>query len=385
MASIELTVAYPGREGAHSAAACDRLFPAARLVPLPTFSDVVDAVVSGRVPYGVLPIESSLVGPVAETHDLLYESPLSIVAEAILPVNHCLVGPGDRRRSPTSARSTRIPSHSTSAGSCSRRCRAPSRLRRRRRGRRRRSWPGSRTPPSSRSRAIARRGINGLTIIDGNVGDHPEAFTRFVSVAPYTRLDRRDGQLADGVLVHDRSPPRRALPRARAALPPRDRPQPARLAADPVASVQLPVRRRPQRPPTRSRDLRDPEGDARPDGASCGCSARTAPTTKAASRRAPSDGRGARVRRPRARTARATGRYWRQLSGTRCAARRMKSTGAGARGGRGSDIETSSSSRSPLRRLHGAQAVTTFSQTESPPFDRGITWSSVSRPPAVPQ
>ena len=93
MASNELTVAYPGREGAHSAAACDRLFPAARLVPLPTFSDVVEAVASGRVPYGVLPIESSLVGPVAETHDLLYESPLSIVAEAILPVNHCLVGP----------------------------------------------------------------------------------------------------------------------------------------------------------------------------------------------------------------------------------------------------------------------------------------------------
>ena len=36
--------------------------------------------------------------------------------------------------------------------------------------------------------------INGLTVIDGNVGDHPEAYTRFVSVAPYTRLDRRDGQ-----------------------------------------------------------------------------------------------------------------------------------------------------------------------------------------------
>jgi len=95
MVSTELTVAYPGREGAHSAAACDRLFPAARLVPVAAFSDVIDAVASGRVPYGVLPIESSLVGPVAETHDLLYQSPLSIVAEAILPVNHCLVGPAD--------------------------------------------------------------------------------------------------------------------------------------------------------------------------------------------------------------------------------------------------------------------------------------------------
>src|SRR5207249_9881100 len=82
MTSNELTVAYPGREGAHSAAACDRLFPAARLVALPSFPEVVGAVADGRCAYGVLPIESSLVGPVNETHDLLFDSPLPIVAEA---------------------------------------------------------------------------------------------------------------------------------------------------------------------------------------------------------------------------------------------------------------------------------------------------------------
>src|SRR5947207_7241325 len=92
MSSNDLTVAYPGREGAHSAAACDRLFPAARLIALPGFTDVVEAVASGRCAYGVLPIESSLAGPVNETHDLLFDSPLSIVAEAILPIRHCLVG-----------------------------------------------------------------------------------------------------------------------------------------------------------------------------------------------------------------------------------------------------------------------------------------------------
>jgi prephenate dehydratase len=32
--------------------------------------------------------------------------------------------------------------------------------------------------------------VHGLTVIAGDVGDHPEAFTRFVSVATYTRLDR---------------------------------------------------------------------------------------------------------------------------------------------------------------------------------------------------
>ncbi len=193
MASIELTVAYPGREGAHSAAACDRLFPAARLIPLPNFSDVVEAVSSGRVPYGVLPIESSLVGPVAETHDLLYESSLSIVAEAILPVNHCLVGPAvvalsdvreihshpvalDQCRKLVASLPNAIAVAAATTGDAA-------------------SIVAELADPAVVAIASDRAArINGLTVIDGNVGDHPEAYTRFVSVAPYTRLDRRDGQ-----------------------------------------------------------------------------------------------------------------------------------------------------------------------------------------------
>src|SRR3954451_4166654 len=88
-----VNVAYPGRDGAHSAAACDSLFPdGAELVPLPSFTAVVEAASNGTVEFGVLPIESSLTGPVAETHDLLYDSPLSINDEPILPIRHCLVG-----------------------------------------------------------------------------------------------------------------------------------------------------------------------------------------------------------------------------------------------------------------------------------------------------
>ena len=40
----------------------------------------------------MLPIESSLIGPIAETHDLLYGSALSIVREATLPIRHCVLG-----------------------------------------------------------------------------------------------------------------------------------------------------------------------------------------------------------------------------------------------------------------------------------------------------
>src|SRR6058998_740996 len=67
------------------------------------------------------------------------------------------------------------------------------------------------------------------------------------------------------------------------------------------------------------------------------------------------------------------------------AASLMKSAGVGGLGVFRSTIADSSSNRSPLRRLHGAQEVTTFSQTESPPRLRGTTWSSVSRPEVVPQ
>ena len=73
-------------------------------------------------------------------------------------------------------------------------------------------------------------------------------------------------------------------------------------------------------------------------------------------------------------------RYRSQRCGIFGAASRMNSTGAGGRGGWRSSMCTSCGRRLPLRRLHGAQEVTTFSQTDSPPFERGTTWSSVSRP-----
>ena len=193
MASIELTVAYPGREGAHSAAACDRLFPAARLVPLPAFSDVVEAVVAGRVPYGVLPIESSLVGPVAETHDLLYESPLSIVAEAILPVNHCLVGPAVVDLSDI----REIHSHPVALDQCRKllaslphvlAVAAPTT------GDAASIVAGFADPAVVALASHSAPPINRRTINHGPLGDHPAADNPLGSGPPETRRARRDGQ-----------------------------------------------------------------------------------------------------------------------------------------------------------------------------------------------
>ena len=60
---------------------------------MPSFAAVTQATADGTIDVGVLPIESSLAGPVAETHDLLYDSPLAITGETVLPIRHFLVGP----------------------------------------------------------------------------------------------------------------------------------------------------------------------------------------------------------------------------------------------------------------------------------------------------
>jgi prephenate dehydratase len=86
-----VTVVYPGPEGSHSDAAAEAMFPAAERVPVSSFRAVAEAVASAAAAHGVLPIESSLAGAVPETHDLLNEGVLSIVAETVLPITHALL------------------------------------------------------------------------------------------------------------------------------------------------------------------------------------------------------------------------------------------------------------------------------------------------------
>jgi prephenate dehydratase len=159
---------------------------------VPSFSEVVEAVTSRESTYGVLPIESSLAGPVNETHDLLYDSALSIVAEAILPIHHSLVGPAEVAREDI----REIRSHPVALDQC-RKLLA--------------SMPWATAVVSATTgdaaAAVAELGdatvvaiasaraarLHGLVTVADDVGDHP-AYTRFAALAPYTRLDRRHGE-----------------------------------------------------------------------------------------------------------------------------------------------------------------------------------------------
>jgi prephenate dehydratase len=181
-----VTVAYPGPAGSHSSAAAAAMFPGAELVGLGGFHAVADAVADHEAGHGVLPIESSLAGAIAETHDLLHERALSIVAEAVLPIRHCLAA---SERVPL-GRIRVVRSHPAAFEQC--------RVLLQR-------LPNAQVVAAATTADAAREAaeaadptvaaiaspeaasLYGLVSLADNVGDGP-AFTRFVSIAPYTWL-----------------------------------------------------------------------------------------------------------------------------------------------------------------------------------------------------
>ena len=64
-------VGYQGVEGAFSSIAAKHLFPHYKKRSYTSFEDVIKAVISGEIEYGVLPVENSYSGEVGEVIDLL--------------------------------------------------------------------------------------------------------------------------------------------------------------------------------------------------------------------------------------------------------------------------------------------------------------------------
>ena len=92
-----MRIAYQGTEGAFSEEAALRFHPGAETLGLPTFHQVFEAVRSGRVDRGIVPVENAVAGSINTTYDLLLASDLHVVGEAVLRVRHCLVAPEGTR------------------------------------------------------------------------------------------------------------------------------------------------------------------------------------------------------------------------------------------------------------------------------------------------
>ncbi len=84
-------IAFQGELGANSHEACMAVFPDMEPVPQPTFEDAFEAVKTGDCQLGMIPVENSVAGRVADVHHLLPSSGLRIIGERFKPIHFQLM------------------------------------------------------------------------------------------------------------------------------------------------------------------------------------------------------------------------------------------------------------------------------------------------------
>ena len=184
-----VSVGYPGRDGAHSAAACERLFPHRAAPSPPSFAAVAEAISERSIEFGVLPIESSALGPgrgdarppvrLAARHHRRDDAPdpssprrpgrrrledIRVVHSHPVALDQC------RRLLASMPQATAIAAATTGDAAAHV------------------AEHGDASEAAIASERAAK--LYGLTVIAADVGDHPEAYTRFVSIATHMRLDK---------------------------------------------------------------------------------------------------------------------------------------------------------------------------------------------------
>ena len=177
-------VAFQGEPGAFSeAAAIQLLGERITTVPRATFDAVFRAIEERSADAQIAPVENTLAGSVVRVYDLLLQSPLTIVAETILPIEHHLIGcPGATLQGLRS-----VASHPMALAQCERFFSSHPELKR---------APAEDTAGSVRE-ALARGDKSGAAIagrraadlyrgviLAEDIQDNAENFTRFVLLVP---------------------------------------------------------------------------------------------------------------------------------------------------------------------------------------------------------
>ena len=89
--STRLKIAFQGEPGANSHEACRTHFSDYEPTPCATFEDAFEAIKSGECALGMIPIENSIAGRVADVHHLLPNSGLKIIGERFKPIRFQLM------------------------------------------------------------------------------------------------------------------------------------------------------------------------------------------------------------------------------------------------------------------------------------------------------
>ena len=112
--SMTHKIAYQGEPGANSDIACRDVYPDMEPLPCATFEDALNAISDGSADLGMIPIENSIAGRVADIHHLMPKSGLYIVGEYFLPIHFQLLGLPDAKLEDL----TDVHSHVHALGQC---------------------------------------------------------------------------------------------------------------------------------------------------------------------------------------------------------------------------------------------------------------------------
>jgi prephenate dehydratase len=179
-----MRVAFQGEAGAYSEQAIFGYFGNVEALPCESFDSVFASVSTGECETGLIPIENSLAGSIHQNYDLLLRNSLHITGEYFLRVRHCLIAlPGVKKTEIKKAIS-----HPQALGQCAGYLKAHGirseavfdtagsvkMLRE----------SGVRDTAAIASRRAAE--IYGMQILEDDIEDNPENYTRFLSIARET-------------------------------------------------------------------------------------------------------------------------------------------------------------------------------------------------------
>ena len=111
-----MKIAYQGEPGANSHIACRDAYPGCEPMPCASFEDALAAISDGTADLGMIPIENSLAGRVADIHQFLPTAGLHIIGEYFLPIRFQLMAP----RGATLTGLQHVHSHVHALGQCRR-------------------------------------------------------------------------------------------------------------------------------------------------------------------------------------------------------------------------------------------------------------------------
>jgi chorismate mutase/prephenate dehydratase len=199
------SVAFLGPLGTFSHAAALKQFGrTAVFVPVDTIADVFTTVEAGRARYGVVPVENTTEGAVTPTLDALADTPLKVIGEVLVRIDHFLVSRGGDR-----SKIRRIVSHPQPLAQC--------------RNYLAKQFPGVPLVPAPSTAAAAAEAArdgavaaiagklatdtHGLRIVAASIQDNPANVTRFLVVSdlPPDSPPRRTGDDRTSLVVsvHD--------------------------------------------------------------------------------------------------------------------------------------------------------------------------------------